>query len=34
MKKRPGDHFSYAANLSNVWGPPLSAMGATTSGGR
>ena len=23
MKKRPGVHLSYAANLSKVWGPPL-----------
>lgn len=24
MKQRPGVHLSYAANLSKVWGPPLS----------
>jgi hypothetical protein len=23
MKKKTGDHLSYAANLSKVWGPPL-----------
>ena len=31
MKKRTGDHLSYAANLSKVWGPPLSYGGLAST---
>ncbi len=32
MKKTPGDHLSYAANLSKDWGPPLLYVGYNTDG--